>query len=835
MNKLQKLAIGFTIITASLVSAFAAPSATRHNKLLSIKQRVMIDTGESRTSASLVSPTAHSTRSGLVTLTNTFAAIPLSAVDVAKFQISRVPRFNYEAFWINMDALQACENQLSNNAAAYNAASYGSSPYTSDSGEYASYVYQAPPPAPGAYADGMLGGGYSATALPPQYATGDITACTTGVDSAVYAAAIRVRQAVGNYARDSQEVLDYVTSQIWIKESGAANSLKAAVVQYLRENEIEHAWVDIEFEYLHQDEPKKRRVSMSFQINRADEPTTRGSYMGSQLILAPDASIAEATMNVRSNTIEIKYTAYSQYPDFTINSNANSAYLNQKLVGKYNPNGLLSWNITKIGASAISSRLCSNITTCTETTGQFKATSGAYDPTFMRVGGSIDPNVPYTLENIGAISDLSGINCLVTGRGNANCRLEKHNVATLMQYSNAISGTLDYLGRWEVDFDRNKPTFEEHSRAGVFDVCYGVEFKNQASTRYWVRRPYWKLKLYWQPSGVQYQQAQAPEYDYFEIAKLPDPVTYTTYPTPRNNYNLVGSGNDNNTRANQISAQSSETAASNYAAVNLSLYDPQTFGLPDREGAIMINPFVSSVTSTGVLYNGAANNWMIYRPFLDITPEMTVASRMTGEPIYKKAAITASNALPTGWLARNGNKAEQRTADFNCVDQNEPRIRQYLGLYSAIPPTVTRRGSPPDEPIRPSGDRIFENSLHGHKSGTRPDVNSFIQVGTGATADPCQISYVSWSDVISNVVAEGPLRDPDWTAPPICSTTVGTGADAKPYPGLECIHPVNYYTKRINVTNAQNLTYVNSIEPACNEECTVGGNVKLCPRPYNRF
>ena len=118
MNKFQNLAIGFTIIAASIASAVAAPSATRHSKLMSIKQRVMIDSGESRTSASLVSPTAHSSRAGLVTLTNAFAAIPLAGEDVDRFHAARVPRFNYDAFWVTMTQMQACEDQLAANAAA---------------------------------------------------------------------------------------------------------------------------------------------------------------------------------------------------------------------------------------------------------------------------------------------------------------------------------------------------------------------------------------------------------------------------------------------------------------------------------------------------------------------------------------------------------------------------------------------------------------------------------------------------------------------------------------------------------------------------------------------
>lgn len=842
MNKFKKLAIGLTIIAASLASAVAAPSATRHTKLLSIKQRVMINTGETKTSASLVSPTAHSGGGGLVTVTNSFAAVPLPDAEVAKFQAARVPRFDYEGFWATMDQLQACENELGDNAAAY-VPPYS---YGDDGGyPYYWYIYQTQPTSTKTYANQLMAN-YPSPAgyLPEQYQspTGTSVACNNGGNPAAFTAAAVVREAVSNYARDSQEVLDYVTSQFWIKGSGAANPLKAAVVQYLRENEIEFAWVDVEFEYQHLTAPPaNRRISMSFQISRADEPTTRGSYLGSQLVLAPEVNLAESNLSVRANHIDIKYSAYSQYPDFTINSPANSAQMQALMTdAQLNPNGVLSWKIEQRGDSTISPRICAGISNCTSTAGQFKTTSGAYDPDFARAGFGEIPNAPYTLEHPGPIEDLSGIKCLVKGSGSTRCRLDKHNVATLMQYANAIDGTLDYVGRWEVDFKGHPPTFEELGRATEFDVCYGVEFKNSIQASYWVRRPRWKLNLYWQPGGVDYQFAAEPAYQFENVGQLPDPVTYTTYPTVENNYNMLGSDVSSNVRANNMpstpAGTSDSSPATNYAAVNIAEQDPQSLGLPNREGAIMINPFVSRVSSTGVLFNGLANNWMIYRPVGTLPAERTVAAQMRGAaPVYKAASIEVSKALPRGWLARTGGNPTVRTADFNCVDQNEPALYALQAQERGAPPATEAWDGPPPDPVVPTGQTPYVGTTSGHKNGTRANVNVPGDPGTGVTNDLCQLSFVPWSSVSYEIDRVGPLPDPRFVPPEICNTTIDVSDGVSlPYNGSECQAPVNYYKRSVRVTQANTLYFENQTQPACNETCEIGGAVKLCNRPYAR-
>ncbi len=832
MNKFQKLAIGFTIIAASIASAVAAPSATRHSKLLSIKQRVMIDTGESRTAASLVSPTAHSSRAGLVTLTNAFAAIPLAGEDVDKFHAARVPRFNYEAFWVTMNQMQACEDQLAANAAAATASS-------GDSGEYNWYVLQAEPKSAKTYANMLMANiPSSASNVPAQFTSGGMTACNNGGNPATFAAAATVREGVNNYALDSPEVIDYVTSQFWIRNSDMAKPLKQAVLEYLRQKEIEFAWVDVEFEYNHTTAaPLKRRVSLSFQISRSDDFTstnqTRGSYLGSQLVLAPDVTPEDASANVRTNHIDIKYTAYSQYPDFTIGSAQNNTFLKNALTsGSFNQNGVMSWKVEQRGSGAISSRICAGISTCSPTQGEFRTTTGAYDPDFMRAGHNENPSAPYSLDNPNPLDDISGIKCLVKGTGSQRCRLDKHNASSLMQYSNSITGTLDYLGRWEAAFESNPPLIEETGRNGIFDVCYGVEFQNSLRVNYWVRRPHWKVNLQWQQSGSIDYQIEVQKYEFEGIA-LPDPVTYTTWAQGVSDHNLTGTTDNNNVRSNGTPTTPQNGLATNYSSVNMVGLDPQNFGMPDREGAIIMNPFVTKVAPNGMLYNGLPNNWLMYRPINGLLPEETLISRMRGSPIHKAAGIGASNALPRGWLGR-GNQATTRITDFQCEDQNEPQVYAIRGAEQGVPASTGAYGVPPD-PIIPGGGTPFAGTTRGHKSATRADSTQAGEVGSGYTFDPCQISYVPWSNVDYTIVTTGPLPDPAFVAPASCFVQPVEGEPAPPPPGPECYAPLNYYTKHVVINRAQDLTFISGIQPACNEACDLNGNIKLCQRPYARF
>ena len=832
MNKFQKLAIGFTIIAASIASAVAAPSATRHSKLLSIKQRVMIDTGESRTAASLVSPTAHSSRAGLVTLTNAFAAIPLAGEDVDKFHAARVPRFNYEAFWVTMNQMQACEDQLAANAAAATASS-------GDSGEYNWYVLQAEPKSAKTYANMLMANiPSSASNVPAQFTSGGMTACNNGGNPATFAAAATVREGVNNYALDSPEVIDYVTSQFWIRNSDMAKPLKQAVLEYLRQKEIEFAWVDVEFEYNHTTAaPLKRRVSLSFQISRSDDFTstnqTRGSYLGSQLVLAPDVTPADASANVRTNHIDIKYTAYSQYPDFTIGSAQNNTFLKNALTsGSFNQNGVMSWKVEQRGSGAISSRICAGISTCSPTQGEFRTTTGAYDPDFMRAGHNENPSAPYSLDNPNPLDDISGIKCLVKGTGSQRCRLDKHNASSLMQYSNSITGTLDYLGRWEAAFESNPPLIEETGRNGIFDVCYGVEFQNSLRVNYWVRRPHWKVNLQWQQSGSIDYQIEVQKYEFEGIA-LPDPVTYTTWAQGVSDHNLTGTTDNNNVRSNGTPTTPQNGLATNYSSVNMVGLDPQNFGMPDREGAIIMNPFVTKVAPNGMLYNGLPNNWLMYRPINGLLPEETLISRMRGSPIHKAAGIGASNALPRGWLGR-GNQATTRITDFQCEDQNEPQVYAIRGAEQGVPASTGAYGVPPD-PIIPGGGTPFAGTTRGHKSATRADSTQAGEVGSGYTFDPCQISYVPWSNVDYTIVTTGPLPDPAFIPPASCSAVAAPGDPPLPPPGPECDAPLNYYTKHVVINRAQDLTFISGIQPACNEACDLNGNIKLCQRPYARF
>lgn len=251
----------------------------------------------------------------------------------------------------------------------------------------------------------------------------------------------------------------------------------------------------------------------------------------------------------------------------------------------------------------------------------------------------------------------------------------------------------------------------------------------------------------------------------------------------------------------------------------------------------MINPFVSRVAPNGGLYNAVQNNWLMYRPIGTLTVDDTLARTLKGNPIYKKAAIGASLALPRRWLGR-GNDPTVRTTDFQCDDQNEPMLNGYINASVGIPSPTHAYDAPPADPYVPTGDIPFAGTVGAHKSDTRPDASASGDVGSGYTFDPCQISYVPWSNVQSEIITTGPMPDPYFVPPSSCDFREEDGDGNKlPAPGPECFAPINYYTKHVQINRALDLKYIGRIQPACNEMCEWQGDtrVKLCPRPWQRF
>lgn len=837
MNKFKTLTVGAVLVAASF-SALSAPLATRHAKLLSVKQVVRFD-GSVGTNASIVQPTAQSNATGIVVVTNQFGASPLASADIATFDGVSVERYNYTAFWQAMERLQICENAIAAQDEVVT-----SNPTT---GIFAKYLSQVDPPSAKKSANMALA--HYPTSAGSTYAS--IPACNTGSIDTYLLGAAKTRANVSNYAVDSPEAVDYVTSKHWLQDEDKALNLKRAVAQYLFDKNLEFAWVDVEFDYEHTSaNPVNRRVSMSFQINRGDDYVnpivanrTKGGYVGSKIVLAPGASPGDVTASTRNNTINIKYSAYSQYPDIGpgTGSNVNMLQLSAETTGAgLNRDGVLSWQVTPdpTNPSTISSRICSGIPTtdgfaCIPTAGKAFLSSGAYDPTFKRVSPDEIAGSPYTIENLSALQDESGIKCLVTGEGKSNCRIDKHNASTLMQYGAAYRGTLEYAGRWEIELAAGtKPEIEEISRAAIFDVCYGVQFENNLDITHWVRRPFWKAELSWQDSGAEYTIL---ERKYIvENVKLQRPSHYATYPLPANGYNLVGDGTQDNLRSTATVATAS-TEANHYSAVKAGSYDPSGLGLPDNEGAIIMNPFVTTLTSGGTLANVIPRNWSLYRAVPGVAANQTYAAHMKGTPPYKQAAYGASNALPKSWLAR-GNTALTRDADFQCVDQNEFILGTYTVKQENYVPFLGSYGGFPLDPYVPTGSTYFPGSVQAHKKGTRTTGSMAGAPGTAMVAppDPCEISYVLWSNVTWHIVSAGPLPDPMFVPPIACVPPSPSVPGWTPPPPAVCSAPLNYYTKTVIIDDAEPIELVDVLD-TCRETCELGDSVKLCVRPWQRF
>lgn len=835
MNTFKKLALCAALVGMSISFATAAPNSTRHGKLLSVKQFVNAK-GDVVTTASLVTPTAQSNGTGLVIVTNRFGAAPVAGDVTALFSTPAVavPRFKYEDFWPAMLALQKCENAIAGVDTA------GS--LDPNSGEYSWYNRQKQPSSAKTLAN-MVMAGY------PTAASSSLSECAAGgLPAPMLLAAAKTRESVANYNKDSPEALDFVTSKYWIGEKDSAKALKVEVVKYLQANEIEFAWVDVEFEYKHETaEPVDRRMSLSFQINygdKFDDPATKtkGSYIGSQLVLPPDVDLSLISGTGRNNKIEIEYTAYSQYPDFGPGSGSiiNTVQLKAAtLAAGINRNGTLSWKVTPgPEPSTISPDICGGIPTtdgvaCTPSEGRIILTSGTYDPNFKSVSSEEIVGGPYTIENKEPFDDESGIECFVKGTGSERCRLDRHNASTLMQYGGAGTGTLKYTGRWEAEFEGGgaKPKIEEMSRGGVFDVCYGVELQNSLRVYYWVRRPYWEVNLYWQNNaGIDYQVVS---HKYIvENVELQRPANYSTYPLPENNYNLTGTGSNANVRSNANIATVTERP-NNYAAIKAGSYDPPGLNLPDNEGAMIMNPLVTRLTSGGGLSNIIPENWMVYRELPGVSAVTTYAAHMIGSPIYKQGSYGASRALPGGWLGR-GNTALARDAEFNCHDQNESVIVPYKNAEIAHQPmTVAWWGAPPDPFVPSTGS--YPGTTTAHKKGTRPDATASGDPGDALVPDPCEISFVRWEDVkYTREPMIGPLPDSRFVPPASCTPPDPVDPKWVSPPASVCVAPLNEYRKYITINEATKLTYTRGWD-SCHEYCELAGPVKQCPRPWPRF
>jgi len=872
----------FTIAIASIAIqniVYANPVTPRHFNSLNIKQTVFsnpraghqiaVVNGVSTPylmTASMVAPSLHAGRTGVGFMLNQFGATPFSDASLGGGNpiFTVVQRFDYDAFWNSMAALRACESAIEQ---AYQEFFFSDSENgwswifsrvrlfrQEDSGSLANRA-MASYPTP--YNDIMT----------PEI----MGACPH--DPSRYLAAAMTRHHTNNQARDSLQALDYVTSHFWIRRQGATHALRQQVLNYINENNIESAWIDLEFEYtattMNPRIPNNRRVTMSFIINRGDvlprplgcgqlggvvpsavafcgNPVTgtRGQSLGSALVVPPDLNSATIPQTIRDNRILIRYTALQQYPDFFSPngsiSSANITAVNATTPADTNNWGVLSWMITRNTGEISGQEICEIVpnvpphSVCDNVSGNGRVMlrSGIYDPQFEIEHELVDPSLPPPVLVIRAdpLRDES-FRCLIRGEGQT-CSMDIHNVSSLMQLSNAIEGTLEYTGRWEVDHVNNPPRIREISRDATFNVCHGVGFHNRLGVTYTVRRPRHIIGLTWNDGGFINFTVLSSGYSTENIT-LPEETVYTTFPTEQNGFNIIGSFNNNEIRANTSTTfegiNLEHEIINSYMITNVP-GDPSDLGLNPWEGIMIADPFISYLqvdleNNTSRLYLPTSSR-LVYRnimiPGEDPENRAEISSQITA---YAPTGISYSNRLPRNF--QNVQSALARSAEFRCADMNENRLDVLATAQRNAPPPssgfISQQEALNHAQI-PEG--IHPGSIFAHVTGTRLTYSVAGNPGVAnlSTSQPCQVSYLEWRNINAVPTAtEYQIPDPNWNAPAICETN----------PALAICTPpqVSRWSSHLNIISGGPLTYEN-VRSTCFETCEVGGPVQICDRPH---
>ena len=776
---MKQLSLIVSSVCALVISnaAFAAPSSSLHSKMLVVKQTAMGDhtlryqggsndlyvavppgaagdNGQNQTTAAVVIPSAHSLN-GITAVTNQFGMMPIDSAPTAFFQVRR---FDYEEFWNRMNAVQACEDNIYQDVTI----STGScNPEVSNCSRlfriFRSHKkYRASPKQLANMAMGYDPASLGAWSGTVASYKASIPACNAGAWTD-YAQAVRIREGLINkyndamanctgsasecqtinpmpdYTQDSEAVIELVTAD-YIRHNrySGINQLRQGIVQYLKDHDIEVAWLDIEFQYKMADpekSPEARRVALSFQINKndgfADAPSdtdSKGSYLGSALIPAPETSPTD--VQTRTNHLVLSYSVATQHSDFYDAVSQNFDTLRQleaipKEVSTRSGSpshptypGVMYWNVyakvdgpnsglTSPPTSPISSKLCisvpgsARVGTCTGESGAMYLAYGAYDPEETHIDGSDDEDSPHqdvphpttglpvtTIMTPDPTQLKNGMECFFTGTSQypARCMKEIHNAASLMNATNSATGELSYYGRWELDPQNmeNNPTdpypkINEIGRNMVYEVCGDVEFRNNIEVQYMLRRTKHTANFAMDEQGTLSYQITGVKYENDGVI-LPRFVPYST----------GGSTmfRQNNTFPRPLGPLSNldSPTANPYAAHYNAPYDPpyptppspdvNGYNAPPNEGSIILNPFVTDDRNSGLV----SNNYSIYRkiPALGLTSDdSTLEKNMVGSPIHKAAPSpqAKSASLPNTWPNAGGGHG------FNVDPVDNPQQR----------------------------------------------------------------------------------------------------------------------------------------------------------------
>ena len=244
------------LLVMTAASVLAAPYSTRHGRLLSIKQYIPT-TGAAVTNSSVVSPTVHGA-GNVKAVVNEFAAIPMNNEGNNFFGDGQAPSgISFGEFWSRADELNKCEaetaGQVPSDGSEY--VSYETNSYNSaDLKSYINYYVT----------NGKVGKPGSLTFA---------ASCTAyRAASNQYIVAAMARQNSVDTKKDSEEMLDFLVSfhlngdeddptswpscgaaQCNIKnmfpgKKAESKRLRQAVIKYLNQQQLEHAWIDLEYE-----------------------------------------------------------------------------------------------------------------------------------------------------------------------------------------------------------------------------------------------------------------------------------------------------------------------------------------------------------------------------------------------------------------------------------------------------------------------------------------------------------------------------------------------------------------------------------------------------------
>ena len=753
MKQFSLIALSACTLVLTHSVASAAPSSALHSKMLVVKQTVMADrtlryqqgnnsiytasapgvagdNGTNQTTAAVVIPSAHSFK-GLTAVTNQFGMMPIAEASGGFFQVRR---FDYEEFWNRMSAVQACEDGIYSQITA---GANSCNPESSDCSGSSNDTYSSNPVSPKQLANMTMG--YDPSALGDWAGTiasykSSVPACNSGTWTD-YAQAVRIREGLiqkyqdnlahcsgsatdcttknpmPDYTRDSEAVIELVTAD-YVRNNrySGINQLRQGVVQYLKDHDMEAAWVDLEFQYTMADptlRPQARRVAMSFQVNKndgfADAPAdtdSKGTYLGSALIPAPNLE-SPADVVPRTNHLVLSYAVSTQHPDFysAVSENFQTLRALESVSKVVNPGkagspshptyaGVMYWdvagskdNLSSSPQSPISSTLCNGVPggarvgTCTGTHGAMHLAYGAYDPEKTHYDGSEGNGTPQdvahpdtglpltTLLTLDPTQSKNGMECFFTGTSQypARCMREIHNAASLMKATNSATGEMAYYGRWELDptnLESNPtdpyPKFRELGRNMVYEVCGPMEFQNSIEVQYMLRRTKHMSVFSMDDQGALTYEITGVNYENKGVI-LPRFVPYSTGSRFRVNSELprprgaLPSG--------MITIETPNSYAAHYNPYDFPNPNPPSpninmYYAPLTEGSIMLDPFVTDGRNSNILQH----NFSIYRRMPSLVPnDTTLAASMVGPtPIYKSASVSKADSLPVSWPNNGG-------------------------------------------------------------------------------------------------------------------------------------------------------------------------------------